>query len=67
MRLPSVVDKVYSKALELTSGPAVFFGPTLNKTSIILSPMKKDLTSYIGSLMNNTINQPADDIVGSFG
>ena len=60
-QIPSTVDKVYNKALELTTGPAVFLGPTLNKTSIILSPMKADLTTYIQSVINKTASPAGDD------
>jgi len=48
-------------ALELTRGPAVFLGPTLNQTSIILSPIKADLTTYIQSIINKTASPAGDD------
>jgi|SRR5690349_15129736 len=60
-QIPNTLDKVYDKALELTTGPAVFLGPTLNKTSIILSPMKADLTTYIESIINKTASTAGDD------
>ena len=53
-QISSVADRAYDKALELTKGPAIFLGPTPEKTSVLPHPTKADLTRFIESVVNRT-------------